>query len=66
MWCAVDRELFHRVIKMNILSNSGGFFFKVGFNPDIKVEGDKIQLTGTELFTGKSFQTNLNATKYLK
>ncbi|GAA4791244.1 hypothetical protein GCM10023231_18930 [Olivibacter ginsenosidimutans] len=63
---AVSREHFHRVIKKNILSNVGDFVKKVGNNPDVKVVGDKIQLTGTGPFKGKTFQTNLKATDYLK
>lgn len=63
---AVNREYFHRTLKGKILNQAGDYAKKVGNNPDIKVVGDKIQLSGTGPFKGKSFQTNLKATEYLK
>jgi RHS repeat-associated protein len=63
---AVDRELFHRQLKPKILKSAGDFERIVGKNPDIKVVGDKIQLTGTGTFKGTSFQTTLKASEYLK
>lgn len=61
----VDRDVFHRVIKPKILNSAGSFSSKVGNNPDIKVVGGQIHLTGTGPFKGKSFPTNLKASNYL-
>jgi hypothetical protein len=65
---AVDREKFHRTIKKQILDNAGDFLNKVGDNPDIKVVGEKIVLTGAKMgpYSGKSYQTNLKSSDYLK
>lgn len=63
---AVDRDVFHRTIKPKILKSAGSFSSKVGSNPDIKIVGGQIHLTGTGPFKGKSFPTNLNASEYLK
>ncbi|WP_448105198.1 DUF6443 domain-containing protein [Pedobacter panaciterrae] len=63
---AVDRDVFHRVIKPKILKSAGDFSSKVGSNPDIKVVGNQIQLIGNGPFKGKSVQTSLKATEYLK
>jgi RHS repeat-associated protein len=62
----VDAEKFHRLIKPQILEKSGKFCKIVGRNPDIKIVDDKIWLTGTGPFKGKTFKTQLNAADFLK
>ncbi len=60
----VPAETFHRQIKPSILSRAGSFSKMVGRNPDIKIVGGKIRLTGTGPFKGKSFNTGLNASDF--
>ncbi|WP_256012516.1 hypothetical protein [Desertivirga xinjiangensis] len=62
---AVDREVFHRKIKPKILNDAGAFSSIVGKNPDVKVVGTYIHLTGTGPFKGKTFPTELKASEYL-
>ncbi len=66
----VSKDLFHRVIKSNILTAAGkGSFSKiVGTNPDISVISGKIILQGAKdsPFKGKTFNTGLNAIDFLK
>ncbi|TCC97706.1 DUF6443 domain-containing protein [Pedobacter hiemivivus] len=63
---AVNRDVFHRVIKKEILRNAGDFVKKVGGNPDVGVVGGNIQLIGNGPYKGKTFQTTLKASEYLK
>jgi hypothetical protein len=60
-----DHDHFHKNIKPEILKKAGKFQGKVGKNPDIKVVNEKIVLTGTGSFKGKSFKTDLNASDFL-
>ncbi len=60
----VPAETFHRTIKPNILGKSGNFSKVVGRNPDIKIVGGRIRLTGTGPFKGKSFNTGLDASDF--
>jgi RHS repeat-associated protein len=62
---ALDRNYFHTVIKPQILEDAGRFRHVVGDNPDIKIVGGHIQLTGTGPYIGKSFNTTLKASDYL-
>lgn len=60
----VSKNLFHRTIKPAILGSTGksNYLGSVGKNPDITVIGGKIVLQGTVPgFTGKSYNTGLNA-----
>ncbi|RZK47953.1 MAG: RHS repeat-associated core domain-containing protein [Pedobacter sp.] len=63
---AVNKDVFHRVIKKDILRNAGDYAKKVGSNPDVSVVGENIQLIGNGPYKGKTFQTNLKASEYLK
>lgn len=63
---AVDRDVFHRVIKKEILRNAGDFVKNVGGNPDVGIVGGNIQLIGNGPYRGKTFQTSLKASEYLK
>ena len=56
----VDKQLFHTVIKKNILKSSGAFFKVVGNNPNISIEKGLIILKGTGPYAGKVYQTSLN------
>ena len=57
---------FHSRIKPAILKAAGKFQGKVGNNPDIKIVGGRIQLTGTGPFKGKTFKTDLSATDFFE
>ena len=65
---AVDRDLFHKVIKPKILKNAGEYKKRVGDNPDVKVVGDQIHLIGSSQgpFRGRSMQTDLKASAYFE
>ena len=60
----VPAETFHRTIKPDILGRAGSFSKVVGRNPDIKIVGGRIRLTGTGPFKGKSFNTGLDASDF--
>ncbi|XWN35354.1 MAG: hypothetical protein ROO73_00985 [Roseivirga sp.] len=60
----VPSEVFHKQIKRNILKRAGNFSKVVGKNPDVKIIGGKIRLTGRGPFKGKSFNTDLDVTDF--
>jgi hypothetical protein len=66
---AIPKQSFHRIVKNKILKTArkvGKYEHVVGDNPDIGVEGGKIILKGVEQsFKGKTFNTGLDAEKFL-
>ena len=59
----VAAEVFHRVIKPDILK-AVGTAKTVGRNPDIIVKGGKIILKGVGQFKGKVIETGLKAADF--
>ncbi len=59
-------EKFHRQIKPSILQKAGKYKHRVGKNPDVKIVGDKIQLTGAKSgpFKGKTMKTDLKVSDF--
>ena len=57
----IKKRIFNKVGKMNFLK-------AVGNNPDIVIQNGKIVLQGTKNgpFSGKTYQTNLDANVYFK
>jgi len=61
----VGKELFHAVTKKSILKKAGNFAKVVGTNPNVTVEEGLIILKGTGTYSGKVYQTGLNALDFL-
>jgi hypothetical protein len=63
----VDKSLFHKYVKQNILKKAGiqNYAKYVGDNPDVFVENGKVFLIGIYgKFTNKIYPTGLDAIKY--
>ncbi len=63
----VDKSLFHKYVKQNILKKAGiqNYAKYVGDNPDVFVENGKVFLIGIYgKFTNKIYPTGLNAIEY--